>query len=84
MGSNPFSSPIGSIVRILIGVIQDGGGLTTGGPEPGWGIEGILIGIAAASLAETLSAPLGEARREQVKLALLQHIQEMVDEMKKK
>jgi hypothetical protein len=83
-----LQSIVGKLITILFGVIQDGGGRTTGGPEPPWegfvGIEGILIGIVAASLAETLSGPLGEARREEVKLALLQHIQEMVNEMSKK
>jgi hypothetical protein len=44
------------VVRILFGVIQDGGGWTTGGPVPPWGPENILFtGLAAASLAETVS-----------------------------
>ena len=59
-------TPVGTIppfvehvVRILFGVIQDGGGWTTGGPVPPWGPENILLtGLAAASLAETVSGSL--------------------------
>jgi hypothetical protein len=52
----PVPPFIEQVVRILFGVIQDGGGWTTGGPVPPWGPENILLsGLAAASLAETVS-----------------------------
>ncbi|PEY75485.1 WD40/YVTN/BNR-like repeat-containing protein [Bacillus cereus] len=46
---------VNQILRILAGVIQDGGGWTTGGPVPPLGPENILlIGLAATSLAQTV------------------------------
>ncbi len=52
-------------MRILYGVIQDGGGWTTGGPVPPWGPDqDLLVGLLAATLAETLPGAVGSVRAE--------------------
>lgn len=54
---------IEQVVRILYGVIQDGGGWTTGGPEPPWGPEqDLFVGVLAAALAQTLPGAAGHIR----------------------
>jgi len=72
-------SPIlGEIARVIYGVIQDGGGLTTGGPVPPWGPEGELV-IATAAVLLTQTVP-GEVGRSAL-LRSLQLLQRATTEM---
>jgi hypothetical protein len=53
---------IEQVVKVLFGVIADGGGSTTGGPIPPWGPEeALFVGLLAAELAQTLPGNIGAA-----------------------
>jgi hypothetical protein len=66
------------VVRILFGVLGDGGGATTGGPVPPWGPEqDLFAGLLAAALAQTLPGNVGKAHKAEALQFVALHAHEL-------